>query len=434
VVVRLALVVAMAGLAGCGTIGQGVTKAIIEKAEEKPAPEASFCEIAGPEYPGIAAGFKDATPANPKTVRLIIVHGIGAQQPGYSEGLQHNLVAALGLATVDPVVKTIQLRTPPDAMTSQANVPVGKLRISRYTNGKGAELLTFELTWADILEAERKAMAFDDYGNAAKVRAEINTSLKKLINSFTDPLAYHGTRGALIRASVMQGLCWAGHSEWSDYPAAATTSCSWRDTKRNVVQRDTFVISTHSLGSRVTLDALAALGTMRESLGNDAKARVAAQALDSLRDKDITFFMMSNQLPLLQMGTAPPAISNKNTDYCGPNASKIKERWFKGLAVVAFSDPNDILSYQIPQSFAGDFMDSRLCAATTNVSISVAKPVSLAVTSFASPEAAHTHYDGDERVLALMTQGLKDPNPVPSCSWLRYQSEAQPAASGRPEG
>ena len=133
---------------------------------------------------------------------------------------------------------------------------------------------------------------------------------------------------------------------------------------------------------------------------------VAPAALDSLRDKEITFFMLANQLPLLQAGQTPPAVSRQNELYCGDNASKMKDRWFKKLSVVAFSDPNDILSYTIPQSFSADFMDSRLCATTTNVVVAVAKPVSLAVTSMASPQVAHTAYDADERVLGLMTYGL----------------------------
>jgi hypothetical protein len=92
--------------------------------------------------------------------------------------------------------------------------------------------------------------------------------------------------------------------------------------------------------------------------------------------------------------------------------------------VVAFSDPNDILSYTIPQSFTSEFMDSRLCATTTNVVVSVARPISFAVTSMASPQVAHTAYDNDARVLALMTEGLSEGRQPPQgCSWLRQSGE-----------
>lgn len=143
------------------------------------------------------------------------------------------------------------------------------------------------------------------------------------------------------------------------------------------------------------------------------------QALDSLHDKDVTFFMLANQLPLLQAGEPPPIIAKQNDRYCAPNAAKIRERWFRSLSIIAFSDPNDILSYTIPQSFTADFMDSRLCAKTTNVVVSIAQEVSLAVTSLASPEVAHTGYENDERVLSLMTHGLGGSPPPPGCSWLQ---------------
>jgi len=419
--ISLAALVAVAVLsAGCSSIGKGVTRAIMEKAEEKPAPETSLCEITGPEFSGVEGGL-DPQSGAPKTARLIIVHGIGAQQPGYSERLQRNLVIRLGLDRIDPTVKTISLRAPPDAKTTPPNVPLGSLRISRYTNAKGAELLTFELTWAELLDAERKAIAFDDYGVSAKARAEINVSLKTLINSFTDPLAYNGSRGDIVRGSMLQTLCWVARGEWNDYPASSAETCNWRDTKRNVIQRDSIMISTHSLGSRVALDTLETLGTLRDSLSRDTNARVALQALDSLRDKDVTLFMLANQLPLLQAGQPIPVVSKQPGLYCGMGASKMRERWFKSLSIIAFSDPNDILSYTIPPSFTADFMDSRLCATTTNVVVAVAKPVSLAVTSIASPQVAHTAYDNDERVLSLITHGLSSRHHPPmGCSWLRY--------------
>ena len=407
-------------LGGCSSFGQGVTKAFMEKAEEKPSPESSLCTITGPEFPGVDARLKAATPAAPKTTRLVIVHGIGPQQPGYSERLQRNLAIRLGLDRIDPNVKSIALMAPPDAKTTPPDVALGALRISRFTSSQGAELLTFELTWADLLKAERKAIAFDEYSISAKTRAELNKSLKTLVNSFADPLAYNGSKGNIIRGSMLQALCWVGRGAWADYPLAARESCSWRDTKRNVIQDDDILISTHSLGSRIALDSMEALGTLRDSLNNDLKARAGMQALDSLRDKDVTLFMLANQLPLLQMGEPAPAVTKQTQAYCSTNAPKIRERWFRSLSIVAFSDPNDILSYTIPQSFTADFMDSRLCAATTNVVVSVAKQVSLGVTSIASPQVAHTAYENDDRVLDLMTQGLGAHEPPAGCGWLKY--------------
>lgn len=267
-----AVMICLAPLAGCSSIGKGVTRAIMEKAEERPALETTLCEITGPTFAGLDANFKTATQATPKTTRLIIVHGIGVQTLGYSERLQRNLALKLGLNMVDPVVKTIGLRAPTDAKTTAPNVALGSLRISRYSNAAGAELLTFELTYSDLIDTERKALAYDDVGTSGKVRASLNRSLKGLINSFTDPLAYNGTRGDLVRGSMLQAFCWMARGTWHDYPAAATEACNWRDTQRNVIQSDDILISTHSLGSRVALDTMQTLGKLRDSLGSDARA------------------------------------------------------------------------------------------------------------------------------------------------------------------
>ena len=417
-------------LGGCSSIGMGVTKAIIAKAEEKPLPEASLCEITGPAFTGIDARLEAATPKSPKTTRLVIVHGIGAQVPGYSDRLQRNLALRQGLDRVDPTVKTIALRAPPDAKTTGPGVALGTLRISRYSGDKGADILAFELTWADLLETERKAMAFDEFGASAETRADLNRSLKKMVNSFSDPLAYNGSKGDVIRASMLQALCWVGRGEWIDYPIVAQESCTWQDAKRNVIQDDDILISAYSLGSRIALDSLATLGTLHDALKDNPKTRAGQQSLDSLRDKDITLFMLANELPLMQMGQLAPVVANQTPAYCGPESPRKSKRWFKSLSIVAFSDPNDILSYSIPQSFTADFMDSRLCASTTNVVVSVAKTVSLGVTSLASPQIAHTGYDSDERVLALMTQGLGAHLPPRGCSWLRAGGENLPP---RPE-
>ena len=420
--IRLAVTAAAAALlAGCGAFGQGVARAIIETAERAPAPESGLCEITGPEFPGLSSGLEGAGAATTHTTRLVIVHGIGTQQPGHSERLQHNVARRLGLDAIDPTVKTINLLAPADAKSTPPGVPLGVLRISRYSNTAGGQLLTFELTWSELLDAERKAIAFDEFGVSARTRADVNTSIKGLINNFTDPLAYNGSRGDFIRGSMLQALCWVGRGEWADYPTTARAACSWRDTLRNVIQRDEILISSHSLGSRIALDSLAVLGTLGDALGPDIGARTGLQALDSMRDKNVTLFMLANQLPLLQMGQPAPMVAKQPQQYCGPDAPKIKQRWFKRLSIVAFSDPNDILSYTIPQSFSADFMDSRLCAATTNVVVSVARSLSIVGTSIASPQMAHTAYDNDERVLSLMTRGLGDRPPPTGCTWLKYR-------------
>jgi hypothetical protein len=40
--------------------------------------------------------------------------------------------------------------------------------------------------------------------------------------------------------------------------------------------------------------------------------------------------------------------------------------------IIAFSDPNDLMSYPVPDQFADRYIESRLCRSVTNVTINVA--------------------------------------------------------------
>jgi hypothetical protein len=235
-----------------------------------------------------------------------------------------------------------------------------------------------------------------------------------------DPLAYRGPKNELIREAVVQTLCWATTGTWNTYPDLTEAHCTWGATGTDIVTTDTFALTSHSLGSRISMDALEALGAAGETRGATSNATLAP-----FRDKTMNFYMLSNQLPLLQIGRAPPEVFGQGRTYCGPAATRTTDRWFKNVSVVAFSDPNDLLSYEIPENFTAGNLDSRLCAETTNVSIKVAKEINLALTTFASPEAAHTQYEDDQRVLDMIAGGVEasgSPLP-PGCNWLRFRAQ-----------
>ncbi|MCB2108336.1 MAG: hypothetical protein KDE14_11585 [Rhodobacteraceae bacterium] len=411
--VQCVVIAAGLGLAGCQSFGQGVTRAIIEESRAAPNGDQTLCEITGPSFAGLADALAGGTAEHPKTARLLIVHGIGEHLPGYSERQQRNLAARLGLDQIDQRTKVVTI-TPPGPVAPGTDPAT--LRINRYTDGHGRDLLTFETTWSPITAPERRSLLFDGFGAAAKTRADLNASLKSFMNQrAADPLAYRGAKGGIIRDAVVQSICWATGGPWSAYPDATTIRCDWSSTTRAVVSGDGFAISSHSLGSRITMDALEALGELEADVPSGGN-----QALSAFRDKRISFFMLSNQLPLLQIGHAPPEEARSRTTYCGPAASEPERRWAGKVSVVAFSDPNDLLSYAIPPDFAAANLDSRLCTETTNVTVKVAKEIDLALTTFASPEAAHLQYEDDERVLELMVNGLGEAQIPASCTWLRY--------------
>jgi hypothetical protein len=160
-------------------------------------------------------------------------------------------------------------------------------------------------------------------------------------------------------------------------------------------------IISHSLGSRISLDAIQQ--TMIRVAGNPELSDVSRQ----LRDKPVYLYMLSNQLPLLQVGQPLPEMHDRIGEVCRPGGGRYAERLLEHLQIVAFSDPNDLFSYTVKPAYIERYVDSRLCPAITNVAIEVAPVTSILGTqAFANPQSAHTDYDTDSRVLKMLVSGL----------------------------
>ncbi len=144
---------------------------------------------------------------------------------------------------------------------------------------------------------------------------------------------------------------------------------------------------------------------------------------EALRNKQLRVYMLANQLPLLQLGTPLPPIVGQIDTYCRPGGDKYDERFMAALSIIAFSDPNDVLSYAIPVGYEDKYLDSRLCPEIVNVSVNVVDPIDLfGMAEFVNPMAAHDGYENDERVIGLMVGGigydLTDAKVAAECSWL----------------
>jgi hypothetical protein len=140
-----------------------------------------------------------------------------------------------------------------------------------------------------------------------------------------------------------------------------------------------------------------------------------------LQDQNFTIYMLANQLPLLQVGQPQPEITGKIAEYCFPSGSHFHERLAGKARIVAFSDPNDILSYPIPHNYADEYIDSRLCPDVVNVDINVAEIAGAFGVDFANPLEAHGGYLEDDRTVKIIADGLQTSNPDPliaeRCHW-----------------
>jgi hypothetical protein len=402
-------------LAGCQSFARGVTEAVLE-GTQGPAEDTRNCEIEGRPFPGIEPYLEAQDKLPPFTeggvddrpeVKVLYVHGIGTHDPGHGTALRQNLANALGLDARAPRPKRIVIAHP-----QFPNQDLGEINVTRLTDeGRRRDLLFYELTWSPITRPDKELIAFDKEQEYVLRRAGINQALRSFVNDIApDPLAYAGEKREPILVSVGQSICWAVSRNWSELPEL--TENTWCGPELpgigSRVTMDDFVLITHSLGSRATLDAMQRL--VNQPLGADPRLK---RISDQFATRDLQVFMLSNQLPLLEAGREGQQVTGQIDAYCGPGAAK-PGQFFERTQLVAFSDPNDIMSYPVPDRFAERHIDSRLCPSVTNVTINVA-----AVSSFfglgeaANPLAAHTGYDADERVGALLARGAGHPRVAP---------------------
>ena len=392
---RLAIV--LAALSGCASISKGVTEAIMEHKVE----DERRCWITGRSFKGLEDLFtasEDDASESLARLKVMTVHGIGTHAPGYSRRLLDSLVSELGFTRMSEVVKTISL-THPDYGND-----LGILSVYRYMDeARHREVLFYELTWDSIIEEQKQIIEFDNSQEAGAKRVPLNHTMKTFLNkSIPDALIYNTSYRMPIQISVAQTACWMLTEEWNNLPNGVSAYCdasqpsAWlRAGPSNIA------IISHSLGSRISLDAIQR--TMMRVAGNPDLGETSRK----LRNKPVYLYMLSNQLPLLQVGQPLPEVHDRIADFCRPGGEFHDARLLEQLQIVAFSDPNDLFSYTVKPAFIDHYVDSRLCPTITNVVIEVA-PVTtfLGTQAFANPQSAHTDYDTDSRVLKMLVSGV----------------------------
>jgi hypothetical protein len=207
--------------------------------------------------------------------------------------------------------------------------------------------------------------------------------------------------------------------DWQNLPKSGRQSCNGlNDDAVGYINRDNYVFISHSLGSRIVTDGLdrivGMLANPEKYTASNKKVTIASKAIEAMQRKHVPIYMLSNQLPMLQLGRKLPEVAGQDASYCEANGVNYKKRMFSETDIIAFSDPNDLLSYGIPHEFAEKYIDSRLCAHITNVNLNIAKVMdAFGLTDLANPMTAHVGYDTDDRVVALIAQGIGTKSEAP---------------------
>ena len=371
------------------------------------------CQIKGEPFQGIFPLIKDSA----KTTKVMMVHGVGKHDPGYSTQLREGLANKMGLNQISKITKNITLND-----WIETDKEFGNLRITRSTNeDESHELLFYELTWSELTDNQKAMLAYDMSGEYSFRRAFVNEKIKEFTNDvLPDQMLYVGDAREDILISVGEALCWMISKPWHDLPVTGNRACTAVDLKTAVVsmKNDHYAFITHSLGSRIVIDGLQRLARIHGDKKNERRVKVkkvlAGKFNQAFRELRIPIFMLANQLPLFQITREPPEITGQYDAYCRAEGEHYNLRTLSEIDIIAFSDPNDILSYTITEEFMDRYLDSRLCIDTTNININVADVTGIFGIDYANPLDAHVGYETDERVIALIANGVgnKDTSPI----------------------
>jgi hypothetical protein len=388
------LLMVMVSASGCYSLGRGVASRVVEHLE---AQDTRQCSIIGTRFNGIASYFDEGG-----VVKVLMVHGIGTHRPGHSALISENIARALGL-DIFSRARDFSIMNPQKPEQRLAN-----LRIFTMRNADASRQVVFyELTWSEITAERKQVLDFDRSGEFSHRRASFNNTVKTFLNDVgPDPMIYLTDKENLILTATQQAICWMlASGEGVEIEDHSSAVCSVSSFSRLVnLERANIVFITHSLGSRIIMDAL---GDIVETLANDQIVTSHPALVAQLQEKVMTVFMLSNQMPLLQIGLPPPKVSRKIASHCRADGADHAARAFQKLEIVAVTDPNDLFSYAITQDFVDAYLDSRMCPAVTNININVADPIHAFGIEVVNPISAHGNYGSDDVVIEIVSHGNK---------------------------
>ena len=422
-------------LHGCARFGEGFARALTT---QPPKEDTRRCYVRGQAFDGMQQLIERAASTN-GDLKVLMVHGIGTHLPGYSTRLAENLASELQLEVVDRQPKTITLRLALSQADFQAGLASGRLRgqpgdrnglvsVSVYRSKNGERRMVFyELSWSELTETDKQILAYDSSSEYASRRAGINRELKSFLNSqLPDTLLYLGNAQLNIQLAVTQTLCWMFTQDYGQLAQQTDRVCNFQERPPSDMQRNSYAFISHSMGSRILTDALQTIAMASARGAGEIDASPSAiQWRDTLQAEVITVFMLSNQLPLLQLGRDAPEVTDDYAGYCTAAGAHYGQRQFARTNIVAFSDPNDILSWAVPPAYEDTYMDSRICANLVNVIINVADVKKFLGVELAAPGEAHRGYDNDQRVIKLIAHGMSDGGADPMikerCQWMEVR-------------
>ncbi|MEQ8509107.1 MAG: hypothetical protein RIF37_01940 [Rhodospirillaceae bacterium] len=317
-----------------------------------------------------------------RSTKVFWTHGMCTQGWGWINNTENLIRASLRAAAVAPT------NTPETGnsytWTTPIRTPDGTLETTFYV-------------WSPLTQGLKKTLNFDNatgWGAGFRYdRAPLNEVLKRsLLNDcLADAVVVSGPNRTEIYQQTRKSLC-----EFLGGRLAGTTECKFSGPETPAIPR---VLVAESLGSKIIADAV--LDLTAASGQEDEFSR----RLSSIRQ----IFLLANQLPLLDLADASAAFAagDSSTSALSRLVKRLEEsnRTQTGdpIQVVAFTDPNDLLSYRLSEKY----LDSDK---TDLINVMVSNDWTYTVPfvetlSLERPDAAHCDYQRNNTVMALAAVG-----------------------------
>jgi len=327
-------------------------------------------------------GLRELLTHNPPP-RVVMIHGMCHHDRAWVEESVTGLASGLGVPS-----------SPVELMMDD---PQTQVRLYASTLGEKKPFRVYGIVYSETTKTAKQRLC-PDVSKPTTVcpqpgfrleRARGNAFAKNrlLDDCFADAVIYFGPSGEQVRKGVLLALQRIAREEGGSLAPA--------------------VLISESLGSKVLRDTLL--------MSNAEAGKEAARPLLDIR----TMFLAANQIPLLNLGQAAgPAGAGLVPESPTP-AGDVFELldWLRALrreilgpgvaptavpkpVVVAFTDPNDLLSYRLTDAqYGNDYT-------VVNVAVSNARTW---LGLFSNPYTAHTTYLENPEVMSLIVQGHDSP-------------------------
>jgi hypothetical protein len=326
------------------------------------------------EVDGMVDGLKHLT-EHANNTNIVFVHGIGWTQERGSKQFGDELLAALlrgypgaimrsdnytcGTSTLDgrPQPQNgkrglrIEMSAPPSLVSDDPNfsisvVELGCLDRTVIDLPKGKTITIYKFLWDDSMwgSAEWYHLGYDDplpeidgkklghagYDDPDVLRAKLNSELKNSVVTYglADAALYMSPVGKAMREGVQAAICTALNDSLESALANGRAAFSVDLCAVPPKAKAPLLLMSHSLGSRIVFDTVI----------SDLSPTLAARIVEGTSNPTIEIHMFANQIPLVGIGRL--------------GDSRTKQRIAgKSLRVVAYSEINDLLTYELVPYF-----------------------------------------------------------------------------------